>query len=201
MHGRKTQRGRPDLSGSDRREAGEPAGTPGRDDADVSRAARGDGAAFERLYRRHVDRIHSLARRMVGPDDADVATQDVFVRAWQKLETFRGEAAFGTWLYRLAINRLLSRRRRTGRRRDRFGGGSETLEGFSSRPDRPDLRLDFEEALEQLPDGAREIFVLYDVEGYKHREIAEMMDISTGTSKSQLHRARMLLRGHLRTTE
>src|SRR5213596_1089220 len=124
--------------------------------ADVALAASGDGSAFERLYRAHVARVHSLARRMIGPDAADDVTQDVFVRAWHKLGTFRGEAAFGTWLHRLAVNVILTER-------TRFDGGDSALETASGRHADPELSLDFEDAIERLPDGARQVFVLHDV--------------------------------------
>ncbi len=165
---------------------------------DVARAREGDPRAFERLYREHVARIHSLARRMAGPESADDLTQEVFIRAWRKLHTFRGDARFGTWLYRLATNLILSRRTTIRRRQARKVAADERLEGMSGREATPGLAVDFETAIGRLPDGARQVFVLYDVEGYTHGEIAEMMEISTGTSKSQLHRARMLLREELR---
>ncbi len=167
------------------------------DAEDARRAAAGDQAAFERLYRRHVARIHSLARRMLGPDQADEVTQDAFVRAWSKLAGFRGEAAFGTWLYRLALNVMLGRRAELAKARQRWVAEEEMPELAGAGEPRPDLRVDFSRALEQLPDGAREVLVLHDVEGYKHEEIAGMLGINAGTSKSQLHRARMLMRAHL----
>ncbi len=166
------------------------------DVADARAAAGGDRLAFERLYRRHVPRIHSLARRMLGPDDAEEATQDAFVRAWTKLAGFRGESAFGTWLYRLALNVCLARRADAARARRRFVA-DEALPELAGPGIRPDVRVDFARALEQLPDGAREVLVLHDVEGYKHEEIAGMLGINAGTSKSQLHRARMLMRTQL----
>jgi RNA polymerase sigma-70 factor (ECF subfamily) len=167
------------------------------DAEDAARAAAGDPAAFERIYRRHVARIHSLACRMTGAADADEATQDVFVRTWEKLALFRGDALFGTWLYRLAINALLGRRGSTAKYHERTGGGDPELLPLATRRDRVDLRVDFEQAVEQLPPGARQVFVLHDVEGYTHEEIAELMGTSAGTSKSQLHRARMTLRQYL----
>lgn len=167
------------------------------DAADARRASAGDQAAFERLYRRHAARIHSLARRMLGPEDADEATQDVFVRAWSKLGTFRGDAAFGTWLYRLAINQLLGARAVRGRERERVVGGDPRLDQRPDRERHPELAMDFEAAIAQLPDGARRVFVLHDVEGFKHHEIAELLGVTTGTTKAQLHRARMALRDHL----
>ena len=164
---------------------------------DITLAAGGDHPAFERLYRSSVDRIHTLARRMVGEDVADDLTQEVFIRAWEKLGTFRGEARFGTWLHRLAVNHILSRRATIARRRANQVPGEHELDSARERPSTPGLRVDFEAAMERLPEGAREIFVLYDVEGYRHDEIAHMLGVSVGTSKSQLHRARMMLRKHL----
>ena len=167
-------------------------------DPDVALATGGDSSAFERVYRTHVARIHSLTRRMLGPSEADEVTQDIFVRAWQKLGQFRGEAAFGTWLHRLAINVVIERRRSFAIQRSRVSDDETAIDLVPTAPARSDLRLDFESAIAQLPPGAREIFVLHDVEGHKHREIAELLDITSGTSKRQLHRARMLMRRHLR---
>ena len=164
---------------------------------DAVLAAAGDAGAFERLYHRHVPRVHSLARRMIGSELADEITQDVFVRAWEKLGSFRGEAAFGTWLHRVAINVILGRRKQLGVRRERFVDGDGVVDRLPSRPKGAETAIDFETAIERLPDGAQQVFVLHDVEGYKHGEIAEMLGISSGTSKSQLHRARMILREHL----
>jgi RNA polymerase sigma-70 factor, ECF subfamily len=166
-------------------------------DDDVALAAGGDPYAFERLYRAHVARIHSLTRRMLGTHEADEVTQDIFVRTWQKLGQFRGESAFSTWLHRLAVNVVIERRRSYAIQRDRMADDPSALDFVEVAPARADLRVDFEHAIEQLPPGAREIFVLHDVEGYKHREIAAMLDITSGTSKRQLHRARMLMRKHL----
>jgi RNA polymerase sigma-70 factor, ECF subfamily len=165
--------------------------------SDASLAAAGDSQAFERLYRTHVSKVHSLARRMTGGPEADELTQDIFVRAWQKLGTFRGESAFSTWLHRLAVNVILEHRRTLAVKLSRHHSGDEAFEHLSSQPATPDLAMDFESAIEKLPNGAREVFVLHDVEGYKHREIAAALGISPGTSKTQLHRARMLLRRHL----
>jgi RNA polymerase sigma-70 factor, ECF subfamily len=174
----------------------ESVGQTGRD-TDVALAAAGDRFAFERLYRTHVSRIHSLTRRMLGSDDADEVTQDIFVRTWQKLDQFRGESAFATWLHRLAVNVVIERRRTYAVQRERMDDDPDALDVATAAPARGDLKVDFERAIEQLPPGARQIFVLHDVEGYKHREIAAMLDIASGTSKRQLHRARMLMRRHL----
>ena len=164
------------------------------DAADASRAAAGDFRAFERLYRTHAGRVHALARRMLSPDEAAEATQDAFVRAWQKIGQFRGDAAFGTWLHRLAVNVVLTHREARGRRRSRFSEDEQLLAGAAARHTTPEAAMDLEGALARLPDGAREVFVLHDVEGYRHEEIAQMLGLATGTSKSQLHRARMALR-------
>jgi RNA polymerase sigma-70 factor (ECF subfamily) len=142
--------------------------------------------------------VHGLARRMAGPEAADELTQDVFVRAWQKLSTFRGESSFSTWLHRLAVNVIIERFRSLGTQRDRFlADGEETLERLSSPRPSGDFRMDFDRALARLPHAARHVFLLHDVEGYKHHEIGGLLGISAGTSKSQLHRARMLMRTHL----
>jgi RNA polymerase sigma-70 factor (ECF subfamily) len=141
-------------------------------DPDVALAAGGDQSAFERLYGTHVSRIHSLTRRMLGSEDADEVTQDIFVRTWQKLGQFRGDSAFGTWLHRLAVNVVIERRRSYAIQRGRMSDDPDALEQVTVPPSRADLRVDFEHAVAELPPGAREIFVLHDVEGYKHREIA-----------------------------
>jgi RNA polymerase sigma-70 factor (ECF subfamily) len=172
-----------------------PQGDP--DLRDAALAAEGDDGAFERLYRRHVNRIHSLARRMAGPDAADELTQDAFVRAWQKMSQFRGEAAFGSWLYRVAISVILGHRRRLAIHRGREAPEESIRGGTPSHETSTQIGIDFEAAMETLPERARHVFVLHDVEGYKHHEIARFMKITTGTSKSQLHRARMLLRTSL----
>lgn len=167
------------------------------DRADAERAVKGDTVAFERIYRRHVARIHSLCTRMMGAEEADDACQEVFVRAWRKLDHFRGEAALGTWLYRLAVNLILGRRETLGRRWARTDARDPTDLPIPVRSVRVDLRVDFETAIARLPDGARKVFVLHDVEGYTHEEIADLLGVTTGTTKSQLHRARMTLRQHL----
>ena len=176
--------------------SGEPTVRTGLEN-DVALAAAGDSSAFERLYRTHVARIHSLTRRMLGTHEADEVTQDIFVRTWQKLGQFRGESAFSTWLHRLAVNVVIERRRMFAINRERMADDASALDFVTVAPARGDLAVDFEHAIEQLPAGAREILVLHDVEGYKHREIASMLGIATGTSKRQLHRARMLMRRYL----
>ena len=142
--------------------------------------------------------MYSLALRMTGVEWAEDLTQEVFIRAWQKLRTFRGEAAFGTWLHRLAVNLLLSRRETLRRRMQKQVPGDQALERIAARGTKPGMGLDLDQAIQQLPERAKRVFVLFDVEGYPHAEIAEMMGIDPGTSKSQLHRARMMLREYLK---
>jgi RNA polymerase sigma factor (sigma-70 family) len=163
----------------------------------VSFARRGDQAAFERLYRRHVGRIRGLARRLADFDEADEITQDVFVRAWEKLAGFRGASSFGTWLHRLAVNLIIERHRRSFRRSSWLTGDETALDHVAVGDRDGAFSMDFAAAVRRLPAGARRVFVLYDVEGYRHDEIGKLMGISVGTSKAQLHRARMILRRYL----
>jgi RNA polymerase sigma-70 factor (ECF subfamily) len=167
---------------------------------DVALAAAGDVRAFERVYQAHLPRVNSLVRRMTAGRDSDELTQDIFVRLWQKIGSFRGDSAFATWLHRLAVNVVIERFRSDTTRRQRLHDGEEIFETLAAPSRSGDLSMDFETALAKLPDGAREIFVLHDVEGHKHHEIATLLDISVGTSKAQLHRARMMLRKHLVNT-
>lgn len=169
------------------------------DAVDAALAAAGDTGAFERLYRRHLPRIYSLALRMAGPEEAEELTQEIFIRAWQKLESFRGKAAFGTWLFRLGVNAILTRRAGIQRQRSRQQNGDDILLDVPARSMGTESGMDLEAAIQTLPPGARRVFVLHDAEGYKHEEIAGMLDITVGTSKSQLHRARMMLRAVLRS--
>jgi RNA polymerase sigma-70 factor (ECF subfamily) len=162
---------------------------------DVALAASGDRRAFERVYRENVNRVFAVCVRMCGDRGrAEELTQDVFVRVWEKLPLFRGESAFSTWVHRLAVNVVLNARKAEGRDRSRHEpDGEEMLEARGSSPRHGD-RMDLETAIATLPPGARRVFVLHDVEGYKHEEIAEMLGVTAGGSKAQLHRARMLLR-------
>ena len=149
-----------------------------------------DEALFEGLYREAVAPVHSLARRLLGPSRADDATQEVFLRVWRKLHTFRGEGSLQGWVRRVALTELLNQRRGV-----RPVGPLD--QDPPAAPARPDVRLDLEAAVSALPAGAREVFLLHDVEGLPHAEIAARLGVSAGTSKSQLHRARLLLREHL----
>ena len=162
----------------------------------VRKAQAGDSDAFAELYRAHVGKVHALCLRLAGDaHDASDLTQDVFIRAWESLGTFRGESALGSWLHRLAVNVFLGSRRAAGRRERRVFSVAEpgTLER-GEEGGSPGARLDLDRAIARLPEGARTVFVLHDIEGYQHGEIAEMTGIASGTSKAQLFRARRLLR-------
>lgn len=166
----------------------------------VNRAQAGDVNAFESLYREHSGRTYALCLRLVGGDtnDATELLQDVFVRAWRKLGTFRGDCAFSSWLHRLAVNTMLENARTERRRTARVLPMDDTsrLAG-AARATGIELRLDMDRAIASLPKGARLAFVLHDVEGFQHQEIAEQLGLSIGTVKAQLHRARRLLRERL----
>ena len=173
-----------------------PLGRVDLDKEDVALATGGDAIAFERLYRRHVARVRSLAQWLTNASDSDIddAVQEVFVRVWTKLSTFAGESAFGTWLHRVAVNLLIRRRQMAGRDSARRGGDDETIALVPGPRSDPELRMAIEKAVATLPAGAREVFVLHDMEGFKHEEIGQLLEIDPGTSRSQLHRARMMLR-------
>jgi len=162
----------------------------------VKEAQDGDTRAFEALYRQTSDRVYSVCLRMSG--DADQATdlvQDVFVRVWEKLPTFRGESQFTTWLHRLTVNLVLQDRRSRGRRASREVA-SVDLDRFgrAARRSMPGTRVDLERAIAALPDKARRVLVLRDIEGYKYEEIARMTGVTLGTVKAQIHRARGLVK-------
>jgi RNA polymerase sigma-70 factor (ECF subfamily) len=156
-----------------------------------------DGPAdFAGLYREHVGRVYALCLRMAGdPAAATELTQDVFVRAWERLASFRGESAVGTWLHRLAVNVVLERLRADHRRLARVEPASDWLDACaaSSPPDAVLERIDLDAALPRLAEGARVVFVLHDVEGYDHAEIARLTGLAPGTIRTQLHRARKRL--------
>ncbi len=161
----------------------------------VGRAQRGDSRAFEEVYRRTVDRVYGLCLRMCA--DAEEATelaQDAYVRAWERLGSFRGESRFATWMHRLTVNVVLQSRRTKGRRRtremadvdlDRYGRAAVAA--------MPGTRVDLERAIAGLPEKAREVLVLRDVQGYRYDEIADMTGVTLGTVKAQIHRARKLM--------
>ena len=162
----------------------------------VTRARDGDIEAFATLYQTHAGEVFSVCLRMAGdPAQAEDWSQDAWIRAWQRLESFRGDAKFSTWLHRLTVNLILDRRRRDDKWRSRIVALDEgDRSGARGRPAPPaGARLDLQQAVAALPEGARTVFLLHDVEGYKQREIAERLGIRIGTVKSQLHRARKLL--------
>jgi RNA polymerase sigma-70 factor (ECF subfamily) len=166
----------------------------------IRRAQSGDVDAFEQLYREHAGRIYALCLRLKAGDSSDATElmQDVFVRAWRRLSTFRGDCAFYSWLHRLAVNTMLENARSDNRRTARVLPMDDTsrLAG-AARSSGVDLKMDLEDAIASLPKGARLAFVLHDIEGYQHQEIAEQLSVSVGTIKAQLHRARRLLRERL----
>jgi len=165
----------------------------------VEQAQAGDQTAFEALYRLHVGRVNALCRRMLGDARwAEDVVQDVFVRAWLMLGRFRHESAFGSWLYRLTVNVVLLELRSTKRRWSRVFTCEDPAEFEKGRDSAaPESALDLEKAVAGLPEQARIVFVLHEIEGYQHEEIAEMLGTAVGTSKAQLHRARQLLRKRL----
>jgi len=167
----------------------------------VDRAARGDVEAFEELYRQNIGRVYLLCLRMCGdPGCAEELAQEAFVRAWQKLGSFRGASAFSTWLHRVTVNVVLGDRRSTFRRESRVKtvGDDLPVDVTASTPS-PGQAVDLERSIAALPEGARTVFVLHDVEGYRHKEIAKLTGLAVGTSKAQLHRARKLLRKALKS--
>ena len=157
----------------------------------VGAAQNGDQKAFERLYRLHEARVYALCLRLCGDRHwAEDLLQEAFVRAWNKLGGFRGDAQFGTWLYRLTANLVISQLRRSKRNLEQELLPDER-ELYPAAP--PGLERDLDKAIRQLPDGARTVLVLHSIEGYTHEEIASAMDIAVSTSKVQLHRARKTL--------
>ena len=166
----------------------------------IRRAQAGDVDAFELLYRESAGRVYALCLRLKAGDSTDATElmQDVFIRAWRRLATFRGDSAFSSWLHRLTVNTMLENARGDQRRIARVLPMDDTsrLAG-AARSNGIDLKMDMEDAIASLPKGARLAFVLHDVEGYQHQEIAEQLSVSVGTVKSQLHRARRLLRERL----
>ena len=165
----------------------------------IRKAQTGNSVAFESLYRMHVDKVYGLCLRMTGNvAEAEDCTQDAFIQAWSKLDKFRGESAFGTWLHRVAVNTVLGRMRKSRREQDRIRAVTEVSQVAETIGDSSGLR-DLEQAIDELPSGARHVFVLHAVYGYSHDETGGMLGIAAGTSKAQLHRARRLLAQQLKT--
>ena len=165
----------------------------------VRSAAAGDVSAFEELYKSHVGAITALARRMAAdPAEARELVQDIFVRAWEQLGSFKGQSAFSTWLHRLGVNVILNHFRASSRRAAHWiPDGGEVVERSPALDAGIDDRLDLEAALARLPAGARTVLVLHDIEGYSHEEIATMTGIAAGTARAQLWRARRHSMRHL----
>ncbi|HLM57059.1 MAG TPA: RNA polymerase sigma factor [Pyrinomonadaceae bacterium] len=170
----------------------------------AQKSAAGDTTAFEELYHRHFRRVFALCLRMMGnPTEAEDMTQDVFVQLFNKIGMFRGESAFTTWLHRMTVNQVLMHFRKKSTRSELLTDEGETpiqiVQGTSNPNSMPVVdRISLERALKQLPVGYRTVFVLHDIEGYEHYEIAKMLGIAEGTSKSQLHKARLKLRQLIR---
>ncbi len=168
------------------------------------RCQNGDTSAFEELYRQHAGRLYNLVFRMAGTaQEAEDLLQEVFLHAHRKLGSFRGDSSLGTWLYRLGMNHCLDHLRG---RQARIGRATDSLdeegmaEPVAPAPVVPAVisRMDLERAIARLPDGCRAAFLLHDVEGFDHREVGRILGVSEGTSKSQVHKARMKLRAMLR---
>ena len=162
----------------------------------VARVRAGDGAAERALYDRHVDRVYRLAFRLAGDDDlAREFTQETFIRAFERLDTFRGEAALATWLHSIATSVALNGLRKVKRFRQRETD-LDAADGVvgTRRTAEPDLKRRLTQAIDALPIGYRTVFVMHDVEGYTHQEIGAALGVETGTSKAQLSRARAKLR-------
>jgi RNA polymerase sigma-70 factor (ECF subfamily) len=170
-------------------------------DYDLAQASsQGDMAAFETLYERHHRRVYSLCLRMIAnPTEAEDLAQEVFIQLFRKLGSFRGESAFTTWLHRLTVNHVLMHFRKKGVKLEKtteegeIGEIQDLIQGVGERPRFID-RIALDKAIAELPPGYRTVFVLHDVEGFEHEEIGNLLGVTSGTSKSQLHKARMRLR-------
>jgi len=159
----------------------------------IAQAQRSDARAFEALYRLHVDKVYGLCLRMTGNvSEAEDCTQEAFIQAWKKMDKFRGDSAFSTWIHRIAVNAVLGRIRKSKREQDRIQAVTDTEPTRVATSDTGELQ-DLAEAVDRLPEKARHVFVLNAVYGYSHNEAASMLGIAAGTSKAQLHRARRLL--------
>jgi len=174
---------------------------PIQSDAGLNAALSGDAmSGFENLYRKHYRRVYSICLRMTGNiAEAEDLTQEVFIQLHRKIGSFRGEAAFTTWLHRLTVNQVLMHFRKRSVRSELTTDDGEMPDSIDPETVNPEAmpivdRIGLENAIGQLPNGYRTVFVLHDVEGYEHEEIAKLLGCSAGTSKSQLHKARLKLR-------
>lgn len=163
---------------------------------DFRLAQAGDVDAFERLYHLHLPRVHRTARWLLGTNDVEDVIQEVFLRIWDKLELFDERSSLNTWLHRVAVNVILRHRERTARYRAQKVELKD--EHCEESGERPGLKLDLEAAVSSLPERARTVFVLHEIQGYSHREIAKLMNTSVVTSRAHLHRAREIMRAQFR---
>ena len=164
----------------------------------IKKAQRSDARAFEALYKLHIDRVYGICLRMTGNvSEAEDCAQEAFIQAWKKMNKFRGDSAFSTWLHRVAVNTVLGRIRKSKREQDRILAVTDTAPPTVATGDTGELR-DLSEAIDRLPKGARNVFVLHAVYGYSHNETGDMLGIAAGTSKAQLHRAKRLLAQQLK---
>ena len=173
---------------------------PDRDFELVRLSSGGDTLAFKELYERNVGRIYALCLRITANEDlADELTQEVFIKAWEKIKTFGYQSRFSTWLHSIAMNTFLMMKRTEKRFSEKLNSLGQLINRNNSvhAGHRWDSNIDLENAIAGLPEKMRAAFVLHDVEGYKHREISKMLDIETGTSKAHLHHARKILRDKL----
>jgi len=175
--------------------------SPDREFELVRQSAAGNSYAFRELYKGNVSRVYAVCLRISqDKDTADELTQEVFIKAWEKLHTFQFESKFSSWLHSIAVNQFLMMKRSEKRFSERVSELTEIVNRenpMSKAKHSFDASIDIETALKKLPEQARTAFVLHDIEGYKHHEISEMMDIEVGTSKAHLHRARRMLREEL----
>lgn len=159
----------------------------------LARARQADQAAFAELYRLHVGKVYGLCLRMTGnASEAEDCTQEAFIQAWRMLDRFRGDSAFSTWMHRVAVNTVLGRMRKERREQDRLRAVGDMQVQEQTSGDSSNME-DLQQAVDQLPSGARHVFVLHAVYGYSHEETGDMLGIASGTSKAQLHRAKRLL--------
>lgn len=164
----------------------------------VHAAQSGDLTAFARIYREHVGRVYALCVRLTADRVfAEQLTQDTFVRAWERIATYRGESSFAAWLRRLAINVVMTERRVASRRARRVVTTDDETLAEATRERSDDTDIDLDRAIARLPEGARTVFVLHAIEGYRHDQIAELTGIAEGTSRAHLHRAREILKKDL----
>jgi len=164
----------------------------------IQQAQRADARAFESLYRLHIDKVYGICLRMTGNvSEAEDCAQEAFIQAWNKMDKFRGDSAFSTWLHRIAVNAVLGRIRKSKREQDRILAVADTEQPTVEAGETGELR-DLSEAVDRLPKGARNVFVLHAIYGYSHDETGEMLGIAAGTSKAQLHRAKRLLAQQLK---